>query len=65
MGEPGQGHPAAYLFRKQVKSLTFKTGVVVLLSQFAELLFAAKWLRKQVKSLTFRMGAMLEASQLA
>src|SRR5262245_7187788 len=44
-------HPAENPFRKHVKSLTFRMGAVVELSQLAYGSPAAKRLRKQVKSL--------------
>ncbi len=48
-----------------MKSLTFRTGGMVELSQLAYGSAAAKWLRNQLKSLTFRIGPIVEASQLA
>src|ERR1051326_7717202 len=59
------GHPAAYLFRKQAKSRTFRIGGVVELSQLAYVSPAAYLLRKQAKSRTFRTGGVVELSQLA
>ena len=61
---PGQLQPAANLPRKQVKSLTLRTGATALASQLAYWLPAAKLARKQVKSPTLRMGWMVELSQL-
>ena len=57
-------HPVAYLFRKQLKSLTFRMGAMVEASQLAYESPAAKRLLKQRKSLTLRMGTMVELSQL-
>ena len=57
--------PAANLFRKQLKSSTFSTGGVVLLSQLAFVLPAANVFKKQLKSSTFRHGRVVLWSQLA
>jgi len=58
-------HPAANLFKKQLKSFTFSVGAVVELSQFAYGSAAAKRFRKQLKSFTFSTGGVLEPSQFA
>jgi len=47
----GYGQPAANWFRKQLKSLAFRIGIEVLMSQFATALPAAKAFRKTWKSL--------------
>src|SRR6185295_1823730 len=59
------GHPAAYFWRKQVKSATFSVGTLVLASQLAYGSLLAYFCRKHVKSATFRTGALVLASQLA
>ena len=64
-GQGDHGQPAAYLFRKQEKSLTLSVGAVVEPSQLAKGSPAANLLRKQEKSLTLRTGATTLLSQLA
>src|SRR5258708_5414532 len=59
------GHPEANLFRKQLKSSTFRMGGAVDPSQLAHGSPAAKRLRKQPKSLTLRIGGVWPPSQLA
>src|SRR5262245_9141782 len=61
----GAEQPAANCDWKQMKSLTFSTGGVVLPSQLAFEPPAAKSDWKQTKSLTLRIGGVVLPSQLA
>src|ERR1700752_2464806 len=60
----GAEHPAAKRCRKHWKSLTLRTGAVVLPSQLAYALPAANCCRKHWKSLIFRNGTVVLPSQL-
>jgi hypothetical protein len=57
------GQPLANFCRKHVKSATFNTGGVVLLSQLAYGSAAANFCRKHVKSATFSTGTVVLLSQ--